>query len=225
MGVIKRKNVKAILKDILGDSPERLLMSACASLMSLIETSTPEGGLLIYMFGLRLGERIGKAVKDANPSMDPWEALIEINSYLQMADRLEVLEKTENGAMLLIRNAGIMGKRSKGGCSFLRGISAGFLSLLIGSFVLVEEAGCCGDGKCMLRVLISRAPAVVSSTARRSIIEYLRVNPGAYLRQMARDLGMSLGSLRWHLNVLERNGLVWERKKGNMTEFYLSEVI
>jgi len=33
-----------------------------------------------------------------------------------------------------------------------------------------------------------------------------------------------LGSLRWHLDVLERKGIVREKRKGNMTEFYLSDI-
>ncbi len=215
-----------MLERVLGPSSSHLLRSACSSLMSLVETSTPEGGLLVYMFGLRLGERVGEAVKDVDPSIDPWSALEEVNSHLNMTESMNLLDAGPEGAVLRVKGAKEVRKQGGlGGCNFLRGFVAGFLSSLTGQLVLVEESGCCEREECQLRVMMSRRSGIASSSARRAIIEYLRVNPGAYLRQMARDLGMSLGSLRWHLNVLERSGLVWERRKGNMIEFYLSDVI
>ncbi|GEM_PF-1443847 len=219
-------HIGKVLEEVLGPSSSHLLRSACSSLMSLVETSTPEGGLLVYMFGLRLGERVGEAVKKADPSISPWISLEEVNSYLNMAERIDVLDIGPEGALLRVKGAEEVRKQGgMGGCNFLRGFVAGFFSTLTGQLVLVEESGCCELKECQLKVIISPHRGVASSSARRAIIEYLRVNPGAYLRQMSRDLGMSLGSLRWHLNVLERSGLVWERRKGNMIEFYLSDVL
>ncbi len=215
-----------VLERVLGPSSSHLLRSACSSLMSLVEASTPEGGLLVYMFGLRLGERVGEAIKNADRSIDPWIALQEVNSHLNMAESMNLVDVGPEGALLTVRGAEEVRKQGgMGGCNFLRGFVAGFLSALTDQLVLVEESGCCELEVCQLKVLMSRRHGVASSSARRAIIEYLRVNPGAYLRQMSRDLGMSLGSLRWHLNVLERSGLVWERRKGNMIEFYLSDVL
>ncbi len=221
----RRDRIVRVLERILGPSSSHLLRSACSSLMSLIETSTPEGGLLVYMFGLRLGERIGEAIKDADGSIDPWSALEGINSHLNMAESISVVDVGIKGAVLRVKGVEEVRKRGgMGGCNFLRGFVAGFLSAITGQLVLVEESKCCELEECHLRVLMSQRHGTVASSSRRAIIEYLRVNPGAYLRQMSRDLGMSLGSLRWHLNVLERNGLVWERRKGNIIEFYLSDV-
>ncbi len=218
--------VGEVLEKILGRSSSHLLRNACSSLISLVEASTPEGGLLVYMFGLRLGERVGEAIKSVDHSINPWGALQEVNSHLGMAESLSVQDIGPEGAILRVTGAGEVRKQGgMSGCNFLRGFVAGFLSALTGQLVLVEESGCCELEECQLRVIMSRRHGVASSSARKAIIEYLRVNPGAYLRQMSRDLGMSLGSLRWHLNVLERSGLVWEKRKGNMIEFYLSDVL
>ncbi len=215
-----------VLEEVLGPSSSHLLRSACSSLMSLVEVSTPEGGLLVYMFGLRLGERVGEAVRNIGLSINPWNALKEVNFHLNMAESMDVLDVGPEGALLMVRGAEEVRKQGgMSGCNFIRGFVAGFLSALTGQLVLVEESECCELEECQLRVLTSRRHGVASSSARRAIIEYLRVNPGAYLRQMSRDLGMSLGSLRWHLNVLKRSGLVWERRKGNIIEFYLSDVL
>ncbi len=224
--------VEGILERVIGPSSSHLLRSACSSLMSLIESASPEGGLLIYMFGLRLGERIGKALGEVGHNVDPWSAVERVSSHLGMAEGVKVLEEGPEGFLVSVSGTGEDRRSGKEGmerCNFMRGFIAGMLSVLTDQLVLVGEPDRDGgEGGCLLRVVSGRrggGGVVISSTARRAIVEYLRVNPGAYLRQMARDLGMSLGSLRWHLNVLERSGLVWERRRGNLTEFYLSDII
>ncbi len=217
--------LEKVLKELLGPSSSSLLRTACSSLMSLIEVATPEGGLLIYMFGLRLGEKIGGAIRKADLSIDPWLALVEVNGYLGIAEEIEILDVRPERAILSVKGPEEIRKYGGlGRCNFIRGFASGFLSSLTDSLVLIEESECCGLDECQLRLTMSKTSNVMSSSARRAIVEYLRVNPGAYLRQIARDLGMSLGSLRWHLNVLERSGLVWEKRKGNLTEFYLSDI-
>lgn len=44
--------------------------------------------------------------------------------------------------------------------------------------------------------------------SRRRIFDYIASHPGVHLRQMERDLSLSTGMLSYHLDVLERRGLL-----------------
>ncbi len=225
------RRLKGIVERVLGTSPSSILKNACSSLISLVEVSSPEGALLVYMFGLRLGERIGTETRSSASYEDPWKSLELLIQILDLAKGVKMVKEGSNKVLLEIERP-VEAMKFKGqlkgpSCNFLRGLVAGFLSELMGEPIFVNEKGCChpNEGKCGLEVrFMPEFTEELSTGTRRLIVEYLRVNPGAHLRQMSRDLGMSLGSLRWHLSVLERNGLVWERKKGNQTTFYLSKV-
>ncbi len=210
------EEVKAVLKDVLGEQPSSVLKSACYTLITLVESSSPEGGLLIYMFGLRLGERIAKKLTKLSDPLSGLKAVIE---SLGVAKDV----KFEGmGEEIMVRVESSEEVKKTRGCNFMRGFLAGFLSNHLGRPVYVEQVSCCSNFDCYLVVKPLEIPE--TNSTRQAIIEYLRVNPGAHLRQMSRDLGLSLGTLRWHLSVLERVGLVWERRKGNMTEFYLADL-
>ncbi len=56
---------------------------------------------------------------------------------------------------------------------------------------------------------------------RRRIVRYLLENPGASIRELSRELGVSLGSVSGHIVILERVGLVREVKRGNRLELYV----
>jgi predicted transcriptional regulator len=43
---------------------------------------------------------------------------------------------------------------------------------------------------------------------RQRLYRYVTANPGKYLRELQRDLGMAMGALEYHLDYLERHGLV-----------------
>lgn len=208
--------VFALLEGILGSSPSEFIGKTCSVLMRVIESSSQEGELLIYMFGLKLGEKVGREIREG----DPWSVLSEVLSYMGLAESIHVVSDEPGGTLLRVRCTEKHGR--KAGCSFVRGIIAGFISQASGRYVLVTDVEC-RDEDCLLRVMES-LENVDLEPPRDMIMEYLRANPGAHMRQIARDLGMSLGSLRWHLSVLERRGLVKERRKGNMTEFYPAEV-
>ncbi len=210
------EEVKAVLKDVLGEQPSKVLKSACYTLITLVESSSPEGGLLIYMFGLRLGEKLGERMAKLSDPLSVVRAVIE---SLGVAKDVKF---DEVGDEILVRVESSEEVKKTRGCNFMRGLLAGFLSKHLGRPVYVEQVSCCSEVDCYLTVRPLEIPE--TNSTRQAIIEYLRVNPGAHLRQMSRDLGLSLGTLRWHLSVLERVGLVWERRKGNMTEFYLSDL-
>ena len=56
---------------------------------------------------------------------------------------------------------------------------------------------------------------------RRRIVRYLLENPGASIRELSRELGVSLGSVSGHIVMLERVGLIREVKRGNRLELYV----
>ncbi len=49
---------------------------------------------------------------------------------------------------------------------------------------------------------------VSNHPTRRRILESIRDSPGTHLRELSRNLGMPLGTLRYHLDVLEHRGLL-----------------
>src|SRR5579875_686803 len=40
------------------------------------------------------------------------------------------------------------------------------------------------------------------------IFKYIEENPGCHLRQLKRDLGLSMGTVQYHLNHLEKTGRI-----------------
>ncbi len=46
------------------------------------------------------------------------------------------------------------------------------------------------------------------------IMNYIRENPGCYLRQIKNDLNLSMGSIQYHLNKLENDGKITPHRSG-----------
>lgn len=55
---------------------------------------------------------------------------------------------------------------------------------------------------------------------RRRILDYLLAIPGDHFRSIARNLGLSIGEARHHLDALIRAGLVTERKEHSRSRYY-----
>jgi DNA-binding transcriptional ArsR family regulator len=55
---------------------------------------------------------------------------------------------------------------------------------------------------------------------RRRIYEYILVNPGANFRTLVRDIGIASGTVRHHLTILHRMGLIEERAHGATRRFF-----
>lgn len=53
------------------------------------------------------------------------------------------------------------------------------------------------------------------------ILSYLEKNPGSHLRKMKMDLGLALGTLRYHLHVLEKQGKIASDKSESFRYFFL----
>ncbi len=217
------EDLNRALKEVIGSKADLTLKRLCSVLINLVQASTPEGGVVIYMFGLRLGERLADALPgsrgDALGILK--EALIKLGlaedlNFRRVGNKIfiEVSESAE-----AIKTGFLWGQ---GECNFTKGFIAGFLSKVWGKVVLVKGVRSKREGSCTF-VVDRGGPVRESHPTRMVIVSYLSANPGAHLRQIARDLGMSMGTLRWHLSVLERNGLVWERREGNRTKFFLRE--
>jgi len=212
--------VRNALTDILGATPAEVLGKTCSIFMRVVESSQ-EGDIMLYLFGLRLGEKLGKELGEVAQE-DSWSTLSEIFTFLGLAGGIEILTERPRSVLICVKPPGDSEKRVS--CSLARGIVLGFTSMISGDQLYVKERGPCpGERGCLLE-LTRTSEDVLMNPIRRAIVEYLRVNQGAHMRQISRDLGISLGSLRWHLDVLERKGIVREKRKGNMTEFYLSDI-
>lgn len=57
---------------------------------------------------------------------------------------------------------------------------------------------------------------------RKLIFEYVSDNPGSHLRKIARDLNVRLGTLRYHLDYLEKNGSIVSQKQNNLKIYFVS---
>ncbi|MBI2078947.1 MAG: helix-turn-helix domain-containing protein [Euryarchaeota archaeon] len=55
---------------------------------------------------------------------------------------------------------------------------------------------------------------------RRRIYEHIRRMPGVHLRQIQRDLGMSMGTLEYHLRRLEKSGLLVTRETNRFKSYF-----
>ena len=51
------------------------------------------------------------------------------------------------------------------------------------------------------------------------VLQYIQQNPGCHLRQIKRELDMSMGTVQYHLNLLEKMGRVASERQ-NLHRFY-----
>ena len=57
---------------------------------------------------------------------------------------------------------------------------------------------------------------------RKAILDYISDNPGTHLRKIARDLDIHLSTLRYHLDNLEKQGLIGCQKQNNLKVYFTS---
>ncbi|HUR25286.1 MAG TPA: winged helix-turn-helix transcriptional regulator [Candidatus Thermoplasmatota archaeon] len=55
---------------------------------------------------------------------------------------------------------------------------------------------------------------------RKQIFEYIQLHPGANFREVARNTGIAAGTVRHHLNVLERAGQIVEHSHGSTVRLF-----
>ncbi len=56
--------------------------------------------------------------------------------------------------------------------------------------------------------------------ARKKTFETIKDNPGIHLREVDRTLDIPLGTIRYHLRVLEKRKLITTRKEGKYMRYY-----
>lgn len=61
---------------------------------------------------------------------------------------------------------------------------------------------------------------LVAHPCRRAILSHLSGEPGDHLRSIARDLALPLGSVRFHLAMLEKCGLVRAESRGGKARYF-----
>jgi len=60
---------------------------------------------------------------------------------------------------------------------------------------------------------------------RRAIYDYVKRCPGAHLRGVEREVGLPFGQVLYHLDYLERNGLVVAKKDGGFKRYFVTNHI
>jgi DNA-binding transcriptional ArsR family regulator len=60
---------------------------------------------------------------------------------------------------------------------------------------------------------------------RRRIVAHVQRHPGTHMRELQRQLGMSLGTLEYHLHVLVRAGLLSSREDGRYVRYYVEALV
>lgn len=65
-------------------------------------------------------------------------------------------------------------------------------------------------------------PEPLDLESRRRLFEYLEANPGTHMRELERALGMSTGMLTYHLDYLERAGLIRVEDAGYRKHYFVA---
>lgn len=58
---------------------------------------------------------------------------------------------------------------------------------------------------------------------RRRIVNHVRANPGIHLRQIARDLGLAIGTAEHHMHVLAHHGILEPQAGRRQTAFFVRD--
>ena len=61
---------------------------------------------------------------------------------------------------------------------------------------------------------------ILENEKRHKIYETIKKNPGLYIRQLQRTLGIPLSSLQYHLNYMARRNVIIEEKSKHYTRYY-----
>ncbi len=56
---------------------------------------------------------------------------------------------------------------------------------------------------------------------RRKIYQVIDKFPGIHFRELFRKLDLSMGSLEYHINILQRNELIYGKKEGGFTRYFV----
>lgn len=66
---------------------------------------------------------------------------------------------------------------------------------------------------------------VLSLDSRKRIYEFVKTNPGAHLRQIARSLTLPLGTALYHLDYLSSSDMIVVRRDGRYKRFFVKHML
>ena len=66
---------------------------------------------------------------------------------------------------------------------------------------------------------------ILSLDSRKKIYEYVKTNPGAHLRQIARSLNLPLGTALYHLDYLTGSDMIVVRRDGRYKRFFVKHML
>lgn len=72
-------------------------------------------------------------------------------------------------------------------------------------------------------VFLARRDDLLALESRRTVYQFLERYPGLHLREVARGTGMDPNHVKYHLQSLEKNGLVSSRKEDGYWRFWPTE--
>jgi predicted transcriptional regulator len=87
-------------------------------------------------------------------------------------------------------------------------------------------AGVAGIGLMVLKFLIApfftrlTKEEALEHPRRKTIFQYIQQHPGANFREIARNTSIAAGTVRHHLNVLERSGQIVEHNHGSTVRLF-----
>jgi len=66
---------------------------------------------------------------------------------------------------------------------------------------------------------------VLALSRRRLIFEHISKFPGTYLREMEKDLDVSVGDLQYHLLQLEKSGIIFSHEEANRKRYFAADKV
>lgn len=66
---------------------------------------------------------------------------------------------------------------------------------------------------------------LLALSRRRMIFEYISKFPGTYLREMEKELSLSVGDLQYHLHQLEKGGMISSLEEGRRKRYFVKEEV
>jgi DNA-binding transcriptional ArsR family regulator len=66
---------------------------------------------------------------------------------------------------------------------------------------------------------------ILNFETRRKIFSYIKNNPGLHLRELSRKLDVPYSTIKYHLNILEKNDLILSKDQNGYQRYYLKDKI
>ncbi len=86
-------------------------------------------------------------------------------------------------------------------------------------YILTVLAGILGALK-FLPLILTKVKSVLDNSKRSKILRVISRNPGISIAELENITGINRSTLRFHLSVLEKEGLIWSLKAGKYRIFF-----